>query len=297
MKKLFTICALVTMVMAVSSVAQAVQVKLGTASGGLMIYYNNIDVSGAQGVTDGVISGYDEIPSNQAYVKAQFAYSNTNGSYFQFDDTDLDPITAGTLSMNGIFSGQPVGQSQFGFDLQATAATYNDAGGVVIPNVSFADNTNNSAAGALLTNVIHSQSEAAWAINNYEGGAQAGQLINSLFRGTSFTMALTNYQVVGDTYVMTVSGDLNSDGLFHWYNPATTHSTLASWQWSDNLSYTGTLIYTKGLDYGIDQRDFYAGNVDVYATVVPEPGALTLLGLAGLAGLATIWIRRRLRSG
>jgi hypothetical protein len=32
-------------------------------------------------------------------------------------------------------------------------------------------------------------------------------------------------------------------------------------------------------------------------TVVPEPGTLTLLGLAGLSGLATMWIRRRRSNG
>jgi hypothetical protein len=286
MKKLIVICAVVTMVWAVGDVS-ALQLKLGTASGGLMIYYNNIDVSG-----DGQVSGYDETPINQAYVKAQFGYSNTNGSYFQFDNTDL-----GGDNFNNIFSGQLVGSSQFGFDLQATAATYNNAGGVGIPSVYFADNTNNSAAGALLTNVIPNLSQAAWAINNYEGGAQTGQLINSLFRGTSFTMNITNPQVVGNTYVMTVSGDLNSDGFFHWYY--TTHSTLASWQLSDKLSYTGTLIYNKnyravgyengtntytnGLENGHDQMDFYAGNIDVYATVIPEPATIGILGIGALS--------------
>ncbi|MFA6185674.1 MAG: PEP-CTERM sorting domain-containing protein [Phycisphaerae bacterium] len=289
MKKLITICAVVLMVLAIGSVS-AQQVKVGTAGGGLMLYYNNIDISG-----DGIVSGYDEQPSNQAYVKARFGYSNTNGSYFQFDNTvDL----GGGQTMNSIFSGQPVGSSQFGFDLQGTAATYNNAGGVGIPSVSFADNTNNNASGALLTNVIPNQSQAAWAINNYQGGAQTGQLINSLFRGTSFTMAVTNFQVIGNTYVMTVSGDLNSDGIFHWYTIGQPDSTLASWQLSNKLSYTGTLIYNKdyrtlgyengtntytnGLENGHDQMDFYAGNIDVYATVIPEPATMCLLGLGGL---------------
>jgi len=277
------------MVLAIGSVS-AQQVKVGTAGGGLMLYYNNIDISG-----DGIVSGYDEQPSNQAYVKAQFGYSNTNGSYFQFDNTvDL----GGGATMNNIFSGQPVGSSQFGFDLQGTATTYNNVGGVGIPSVSFADNTNNNASGALLTNVIPNQSQAAWAINNYQGGAQTGQLINSLFRGISFTMNVTNFQVIGNTYVMTVSGDLNSDGVFHWYTIGQPDSTLASWQLSNKLSYTGTLIYNKdyrtlgyengtntytnGLENGHDQMDFYAGSIDVYATVIPEPATMAILCLGGL---------------
>jgi hypothetical protein len=37
--------------------------------------------------------------------------------------------------------------------------------------------------------------------------------------------------------------------------------------------------------------------IGVIAQVVPEPGTLTLLGLAGLSGLAMVWIRRRRLSG
>jgi opacity protein-like surface antigen len=89
MKKLMAICAVVTMISVLSIAAQAVtMVPLGSAGGGIMINYNNIDISGESGTPDGVVSGYDEKENNQAYIRAQFGYDNTNGAGFQFDNTD-----------------------------------------------------------------------------------------------------------------------------------------------------------------------------------------------------------------
>lgn len=298
MKRIITVCFLIVLI---AGVAQATQVKLGTASGGMMIYYNNTDVSGAGGVPDDVISGYDENTANQAYIRTQFGYGNTNGAGFQFDATDL-----GGFDWNTIFSGQPVGSSQFGFDLFGMAATYNPAGGVVAPTVFFADNVDNTAAGALKTAVT---SPAAWAINDYKDptGAESGSITNSLFRGTAFTMNVDGFSIdsTGYIYTLQISGQLDTDGLIHFYNPSTpggngdNTSDLSSWSLGDSFSYEGTLIYNKnyaeagwdlgwntygttGLENGADQMDFYAGNIDIYATVVPEPATLALLGLGGL---------------
>ena len=39
------------------------------------------------------------------------------GSPFQFDDTELDPVNQPGVSLNAIFSGNPVGLSQFGLEM------------------------------------------------------------------------------------------------------------------------------------------------------------------------------------
>jgi hypothetical protein len=294
MKKTLTVFALLVLVCATAS---AVPVKLGTAGGGMMIYYNNMDVSGAGGTPDGIISGYDEQPSTQAYIRTQFGYSNTNGGGFQFDNTDL-----GGGSFNDAFSGQPVGSSQFGFDLIGMAATYNPLGGVVPPTVHFADNVDNTAAGAALTQIFPTPSAGAWAINDYKdpSGAAAGSITNSLFRGTSFTLNVDSFTVDGTGYIYTmqISGQLVTDGQVHWYNPAFGTGTLASIGMGNVFTYTGTLVYNKDysvggwatpgntysgtLENGSDQKDFYVGSIDIYADVVPEPATMVLLGLGGL---------------
>lgn len=316
MRKSFAALTALGLVLAFTATAEAnTRVKLGSASGGLMIYYNNLDVSGAAGVPDGVISGYDETLSNQAYVQAQYGYSNTNGMRFQFDTADL----GGGVTWNDIFSGQPAGSSQFGLDILAVAPTYNPAGGVTIPQVDFADNVDNTVGGASLTTVIPPGS-MAWAINDYKGSAPSGpqeagnSIINSVFRGLSWTftdVVVTPPAGAGDTtWELDVEGELLTDGLIHWYNPPFATTDLTSWLLGDKLYFEGTLSYdtnysnwpwgtpenTYGddigdLENGSDQRDFYQGELEVYAEVIPEP--LTMAGLVmGVGGLFA-YVRRR----
>ena len=55
--------------------ARAASVPLGTASGGVGVYYND--------------NGGGENPANVAYLHAQFSYANTNGAALNFDSTPL----------------------------------------------------------------------------------------------------------------------------------------------------------------------------------------------------------------
>ncbi len=265
--------------------AEAANIKLGTATGGMMIYYNNMDVSGAGGGPDGVISGYDENPLNQAYIRSQFSYNNTDGMAFQFDNTNL-----GGFSWNSIFSGQPVGSSQFGFDFFAMAPTYNSGGGVIPPTPVFADNAISGQAGEGQFQVA---SPVAWAINDYKFNppGAGGVIDNSLFRGTNSTFNVANLTVTGTVYTMTVNGWLNSDGFMHWYNPAQPHTDMTSWHMGDDLYFTGVLTYDKAGDSGEDQKDFYAGNIDIYVQI-SEPGVLLLLG-SSMLGLALVGRKTR----
>jgi len=302
MRKLITVFAVV-MILAVSGIVQAQLVPLGSAGGGMMINYNNTDVSGPSGTPDGFVSGYDENIDNQAYIRVQFGYGNTNGAGFQFDDTNY-----GSGSFNDVFSGQPVGSSQFGFDLIGMAPSYDPSGGVVPPIVYFADNVDNTAAGASLTQAFPIPSPAAWAINDYKdpSGAENGSITNSVLRGVGFSLSIDNFTIdqTGTLYTMEISGALVTDGLIHFYTPSIpgsngdNTSNLNDWMLDDTFYFTGTLTYDKdyaragwdegwntystGYDNGADQMDFYAGDIQIYAEVIPEPATMCLLCLGGL---------------
>jgi len=273
----------IAMLLAVTVPAQAVRVTLGTASGGVAVYYNKVDYN-----NDGVVSGYDENPFNVNYVRAQFSSTNTDGMAFQFSPADL-----GGFNWNDIFSGNPVGSSQFGFDLIQQAPTYTSAGGVSLPPMSFYDR--NYPSDGTSTAVIPPAS-GAWAINDYKGvtasgPGSGGSPVNSLFRGTAMTMTMSNVTQSGMLYTMGFQAELVSDGLIHWYYQETGTTDLTSWYLSDSLYLSGTLTYDSEGDTGADQMDFYAGDITFQADVIPEP--LTMLGVfAGVAGLGG-YIRRR----
>lgn len=294
---------LAVMVGLLAGPSNAARIELGVATGGIGVYYNNLDVNGAGGVPDGVVSGYDENPSNQAYIQAQHSYSNTDGMAFQFNDTiDL----GGGLTWNTIFSGQPVGSSQFGFDLLGIAATYSALGGVSIPQFDFVDyDFTGSGANNTHTTVIPNGNQA-WAINDYKGGSgsgpgNGGTPVNSVLRGSALTFNITNFAVAGTLYTIDVEGTLLTDGLIHWFSNIP-DTDLTTWGLRDTLHFHGTLVYNldyrsagledgtntyaNGFENGSDQLDFYGGTLVLEVETVPEPTTMALLtaGIAAMAG-------------
>jgi hypothetical protein len=87
-----------------------------------------------------------------------------------------------------------------------------------------------------------------------------------------------------------VSG-ANSTADLQWYTPANPW-VVGTMDWAGYMGTVGSKgsgpLFASG--QVAPEFTFYPW---VVATVVPEPGALALLSLAGLAGLAAMWIRRR----
>src|SRR5581483_2567412 len=218
--------------------AGAVTVPLGTASGGLAIHYN--------------LTG-PESPTNQAWVKAQFGPAVSNGALFDFDATVL-PGTGGQ-SWSSIFQSVP---HQFGFDVVLTAPTTD--GSNPTPVLSAFDNVDGNLAHATNAGPV------TWAIDDYQGspGAPGAGVINSLFRGGTGAndgVTITTQTVTqnGTVFTLHIAGELQSDGLVHWYNPAFGSSPVGSLELTGKLLFDGTLTYDSAGDTGTDRVDFYAG--------------------------------------
>ncbi len=236
--------------------AGATTVPLGTSSGGIAVYYN-----------DNLIG---ENPANQAYFRAQFGLGNTNGAEFNFDSTPL-PGTGGLVSWYGVFQAVP---DQFGFDAVLQAPTYDAS--VTIPGLHAYDNVNGSIAGRSDAGVV------TWALSGYTGSTDgpadpANSPINSLFRGGTgptdvgaMSVTVSPVSQVGTLFTVDVSGELISDGLIHWYTPATPDSPVGSFELTGKLLFSGTLTYDSAGpgESSSNLVDFYAGTMDVEAEVV-----------------------------
>ncbi|MGA2060352.1 MAG: PEP-CTERM sorting domain-containing protein [Thermoguttaceae bacterium] len=112
----------------------------------------------------------------------------------------------------------------------------------------------------------------------------------------------SNYYVSNDTY----SWDPNGDTSWTTHQVALDAANFEVWPNQNAGSETFAQIIAAPDDIGLVFADGFTNNanlgftgsgtisVDNFGTVVPEPGTLTLLSLAGLA---MIWIRRRKSSG
>ncbi|HVO26415.1 MAG TPA: NosD domain-containing protein [Candidatus Margulisiibacteriota bacterium] len=238
-----------------TTVGFAATIPFGTATGGVAIYYNN--------------NGGGEHPTNQAYARAQFSQANTNGAAFAFDSTPIPG--SGGLTWQLLFGGAV--PSQFGLDVVLPAPTYD--GSVPLPALVAVENVNGTPGGATPAGPV------TWAINDYKPNVPNGPATasnaptNSLFRGGTGAgdgITLTQTPVLpfpnGTVFTLHVTGELISDNLVHWFNPATPNSPVGNFELTGKLLFDGNISYNSAGDLGTDLVDFYAGTLNVSAEVI-----------------------------
>lgn len=230
-------------------------VPVGTATGGVAVYFNDTT----------------EIPANVSYLRVQYANSTTN-------------VNGAHISMLEPFKTIFGDLGQYGFDLIAVASTNTNP----TPPVLYAYDWNGSTPvqnGTVLwaTNVY-----SDW----YNGPTNpSAYVLNSTLRGTSGTpVSFTLTPLGGGSFQADFAAILNSDGLIHWYNPAYPDMPIP-YPFTGKFLVTGTLIYDKNLDT-TPGMDFYAGTMNLYAQAIPDTATLTLFG-TGLLPLAALLRRRR----
>jgi len=214
--------------------------------------------------TTGTLVFTPGLNSSNYYVQSEVGGGNTNGAPLSFEP-----------EFQALFG--DVGQ--FGL-----AAVYVPPGysGPTPPTLTAWDHT---ASGPVAAGTV------AWAVDDYGPGAggpanPSNIPENSLFRGSSITITSSSTTVVGDIVTLTVSGDLNSDGYIHWYNPATPPTSLASLGVMNFFPFTGTFTDNYVTDPNLTT---FTGTSTVFADLVtPEPASLVLLmsGLVGPIGLS-----------
>ena len=183
-----------TLSFAIASARAQTTVPFATVSGVIAVHYND--------------NGGGENPANQAYLRAQFSETNTNGGVLNFDSTPLPG--GGGLSWYLLFQAVP---DQFGFDMVLETPTAD--GSNPPPVVTAYDNTDNSLPGAAPAGPV------TWAISGYTGATNgpadpANGIINSLIRGGSgapsydgVTITSQTLRVSGTVFTMDIAGELD----------------------------------------------------------------------------------------
>lgn len=247
----------------------AADLLLGTATGSIAVVYN-CAVQGAA----------CENPNNVSYYQAVASPTNPNGAYFQFDTTPLAQFLG--ASFNQVFSGQPVGSSQFGLDLVVKGLGAGSGTPTIAQPTLFA--TDNTGGAPTIGGAVD------FAINDYKNpgsgvGDPANAPINGVVRGGNgnggaVALSFSNLSVSGTVFTVDIAGQLATDGVVHWFNPLTPDTTPIG-----NLVFAGTLSYDSAADTtpGVD---YYSGTIQVLIAT-PEPASVAILGAAllGLAGL------------
>ncbi|MBN1344464.1 MAG: PEP-CTERM sorting domain-containing protein [Phycisphaerae bacterium] len=229
--------------------AEPVRYKLGTATGGIAVYYN---------------SG-DENPLNLAYFRAQAYNSVTDvrGAGFAFSTEEIDPNYPG-ITPAAVFGDH----GQFRFDLIMAHSTCT----IPVPELVGVDRTpaptyayDPTSLGAMLA-----------AVSGYQGAG----VVNTLVVGQD-GIGSVGYESLGDAnWKATFSGSLLTDGTVRWYTEGVGDTSFTALGISPWIEFSGDLYYWRANDTTVGM-DFYEGSIDFY--VVPEPMTLSLLGLGILA--------------
>ena len=171
------------------------------------------------------------------------------------------------MSFYSLFQAVP---DQFGLDLRLKAPTWD--GSVPVPVLNARDNVNGTVAGAANAGPV------TWAISGYTGATDGpanplNGIINSLFRGGTgvndgVTITVQTLTPTPPIYTLHVEGELQTDGLVHWYTPSTPDGSINNLQLTGKFFFVADLSYDSTGDPGTDLIDFYEGTVAVSAEVI-----------------------------
>lgn len=244
---------------ALATVQAQTWVPVGTAEGGVAVYFNDTS----------------EVPTNVSYLRVQYANSitNVNGAHINM----FEPFKT-------IFGDL----GQYGFDLIAVAPTNTKPNPPVLYAYDWNGSTPVQNGAALWAMNVYSD----W----YNGPTNPSAIVlNSTLRGTSGTPLLYNLTALGGgSFQADFAAVLESDGLIHWYHPGHGTSPLP-YPFTGRFLVKGTLVYTKSFDTSVDPlgMDFYAGRMNLYAEAIPDAATVTLFG-TGLLPLVALLRRRNM---
>jgi len=243
-----------------SAVANAqVWVPVGTATGGVAVYFNDTT---------------NEVPTNVSYLRVQWANSTTN-------------VNGASISMIEPFKSIFGDLGQYGFDAIFVAPTNTNPSPPVLHAYDWNGSTPVQGPSVL------------WAMNVYSDWFQgpknpAATVLNSTLRGNSATvLTYTLTPLGGGSFKADIDVVLHSDGFIHWYNPAFSDTPFLpnAYPFNGKFRVTGTLVYYKNNDT-TPGMDFYEGTVNLYAQAIPDASTVTLFA-SGLLPMAVLLRRRR----
>jgi len=242
-----------------SAVANAqVWVPVGTATGGVAVYFNDTN----------------EVPTNVSYLRVQWANSTTN-------------VNGASISMIQPFKSIFGDLGQYGFDAIFVAPTNTNLSTPVL----YAYDWNGSTAvqGPPVLWAMNVYSDSSQGPTN-----PAATVLNSTLRGNSATVL--NYTLTplgGGSFKADIDVVLHSDGFIHWFTLGYPDTPFLPnlYPFNGKFRVTGSLVYDKNSDT-TPGMDFYGGTVNLYAQAIPDASTVTLFA-SGLLPMAVLLRRRR----